>query len=250
MKLIVSFLYRSHSISSSPSFRIANPHADLVNGVLELRKFWYKLADGCQLHEETSYLVWTFWGGAWMIARTFSGSALIPSFVTTCPRNLPSSTPNEDVPFASLIEWIVEPTAPRLLISVLPIMMLYGERQFTIANFINTILFLLASHIVTQRSITPKGWYVSPKKPISGALHLLSLDQMLILRSLAVSSSPYHVYDFYVVPSLTPVPLVVPADILPDGTTSSRPQLLLSAFLTDSNRWCCGLYHRGSPSEF
>nr|GEW39582.1 hypothetical protein [Tanacetum cinerariifolium] len=32
-----------------------------------------------------------------------------------------------------------KPTAPRLLISFLPIMMLYGERHFTIVNFINVV---------------------------------------------------------------------------------------------------------------
>ncbi|GJR72877.1 hypothetical protein Tco_0085242 [Tanacetum coccineum] len=135
---------------------------------------------------------------------------------------------------------MVEPTALRLLIPVLPIMTLYGERHFTIANSISTVLFLPAFPIVTRRYIIPKGWYVSPEKPISEALHLLSLDRMLTLRfirqsiprdrwegeficeagpfpfkrPLAVLSSPYHVYDFYVVPSLTPALLVVPVDIL------------------------------------
>ncbi|GJV88914.1 hypothetical protein Tco_1532852 [Tanacetum coccineum] len=38
------------------------------------------------------------------------------------------------------MEWMVEPTALRLLIPVLPIMMLYGELHFTITNSISTSL--------------------------------------------------------------------------------------------------------------
>ncbi|GJV05715.1 hypothetical protein Tco_1343371 [Tanacetum coccineum] len=77
---------------------------------------------------------------------------------------------------------MVEPTAPRLLIPVLPIISLYGERHFIIANSISIVLFLPAFPMVTRRSIIPRGWSVSPEKPISGALHLLSLDRMLTLR--------------------------------------------------------------------
>nr|GEY90229.1 hypothetical protein [Tanacetum cinerariifolium] len=83
-----------------------------------------------------------------------------------------------------IIEWMVEPIALRLLILVLLIITLYGERHFIIANSISTILFLPAFLMVTRRSIIPRGWYVSPEKPISRALHLLNLDRMLTLRLL------------------------------------------------------------------
>ncbi|GKC57704.1 hypothetical protein Tco_1085302 [Tanacetum coccineum] len=53
---------------------------------------------------------------------------------------------------------MVEPTAPRLLILILPIRTLYGEWHFTIANSISNILLLPALPMVIRRSITPKGW--------------------------------------------------------------------------------------------
>nr|GEX46210.1 hypothetical protein [Tanacetum cinerariifolium] len=62
-----------------------------------------------------------------------------------------------------IIEWMVEPTTPRLLIMVLPIMTLYDERHFIIANFVSTVLFLPAFPIVTRRFIIPRGWYISPE---------------------------------------------------------------------------------------
>ncbi|GJT35355.1 hypothetical protein Tco_0925774 [Tanacetum coccineum] len=52
---------------------------------------------------------------------------------------------------------MVEPTASRLLILVFPIMMLYGERHFVIANSISTVLLLPSLPIVTRRSITLGG---------------------------------------------------------------------------------------------
>nr|GEY29392.1 hypothetical protein [Tanacetum cinerariifolium] len=56
-----------------------------------------------------------------------------------------------------IIEWMVKPTASRLLIPVLPIMMLYDERYFIIVNSISTVLLLLSFPKVTRRSITPRG---------------------------------------------------------------------------------------------
>ncbi|GKB13617.1 hypothetical protein Tco_0847540 [Tanacetum coccineum] len=74
---------------------------------------------------------------------------------------------------------MVEPTALRLLIPVLPIRTLHGEWHFTIANSISNVLLLPTLPMVIRRSITPKGWYVSPEKPTNGDLYFLNLDRML-----------------------------------------------------------------------
>ncbi|GKD38794.1 hypothetical protein Tco_1259001 [Tanacetum coccineum] len=104
------------------------------------------------------------------------------------------------------MEWMVEPTAPRLLISVLPIMMLYGERHFTIANSISTVLLLPSLPIVTRRFL--KQWDCWEGEFIH------HVGPSFFKRSLAASFYPYHVYDLHIVPSLVPIPLVVLVDVL------------------------------------
>ncbi|GKA89482.1 hypothetical protein Tco_0811294 [Tanacetum coccineum] len=52
---------------------------------------------------------------------------------------------------------MVEATAPKLLIPILPSRALYGDGLLTTANSIMTVWVFLYSPIVTSRSITPKG---------------------------------------------------------------------------------------------
>ncbi|GKB53084.1 hypothetical protein Tco_0903837 [Tanacetum coccineum] len=56
-----------------------------------------------------------------------------------------------------IIEWMVDATAPKLLMSVLPNMMLYREQLLTTANSIMTIGSFPDSPMVTLRLMTPIG---------------------------------------------------------------------------------------------
>nr|GFA37121.1 reverse transcriptase domain-containing protein [Tanacetum cinerariifolium] len=74
---------------------------------------------------------------------------------------------------------MVKPTAPRILIMILPIKTLYGDWHFIISNSMSTVLHLPAFSMVTWRSITPEGWHISLEKPTNG------IEEVVASRKLA-----------------------------------------------------------------
>nr|GEV45582.1 uncharacterized mitochondrial protein AtMg00810-like [Tanacetum cinerariifolium] len=129
---------------------------------------------------------------------------------------------------------MVEPTAPRLFILVLPIRTLYVDWNFTIVTSMSTILLLLAFPMVTRRSITPEGCvYVNPSDPMAFnysfqhdrlVCQAASRDRrenelfcqtgsFSFVGSLVISLTIYHVYDLYIVPPLTFISLTASTDV-------------------------------------